>query len=80
MWCMSDARVVDGSFLRCTQLQLSYNLPQHICAKFRATSLSVNASTNNLFVIASKRWNGFDPELGNSTQPRIFSFGLSVGF
>ena len=77
---MSDAMVVSGSFLRCTQLQLSYNLPQSICAKFHATSLSINASTNNLFVIASGRWNGYDPELGNSTQPRIFSFGLSVGF
>ena len=80
MWGMSDAMVVSGSFLRCTQLQLSYNLPQSICAKFHATSLSINASTNNLFVIASGRWNGYDPELGNSTQPRIFSFGLSVGF
>lgn len=80
MWGLSDAMVVSGSFLRCTQLQLSYNLPQQICAKFKATSLSLHASTNNLFVIASKRWNGYDPELGNSTQPRIFSFGLSVGF
>ena len=80
MWGLSDAMVVSGSFMRCTQLQLSYNLPKAICAKFRATSMSVNASTNNLFVIASSRWNGYDPELGNSTQPRIFSFGLSVGF
>jgi hypothetical protein len=55
-------------------------LPESLCSKFKATSLSVSATVNNLFVIASSRWNGFDPETGSSTQPRTYSFGLSVGF
>ena len=80
MWASSDALVVSSSFLRCTQLSLNWNLNRAWCAKFGATSLSVNASVNNLFVIASKKFNGFDPELDRSIQPKIFSFGLSVGF
>lgn len=80
MWSNSTARIVSGSFLRCTQLSFSYYLPKAICQKLHATSISVSGNTNNLFVIASKKWNGFDPELGNSIQPRIFSFGLSASF
>lgn len=80
MWAQSDALVVSSSFFRCTQLMLSWNLNRAWCAKFGATSLSVNATVNNLFVIASKKFNGFDPELDNSVQPKIFSFGFSVGF
>lgn len=80
MWANSSARVVSGSFLRCSQISLSYYLPKRWCEAIRATSISVSGNTNNLFVIASKKWNGFDPELGSSVQPRIFSFGLSIGF
>lgn len=80
MWAQSDAMVASGSFLRCTQLSLSYQLPKEICKKFYATSPSVSGNINNLFVIASSRWNGFDPELGSSVHPKIYSLGLSVGF
>ena len=79
-WAMSDALVADGSFLRCTQINLTYYLPKRICGKFGASSLSLSANLNNVFVIASKRWNGFDPELRSSVMPRIYSFGLSVSF
>lgn len=80
MWANSSARVVSGSFLRCSQISLSYYLPKKWCQAIRATSISISGNTNNLFVIASKKWNGFDPELGSSVQPRIFSFGLNVSF
>lgn len=84
MWANSDAMVVDASFLRCTQIALSWNMPKMWCQKFRATSFSLNATVSNPFVIASKRFDGFDPELStNSSQsvmPKVFSFGLSVGF
>ena len=80
MWANSTARLVSGSFLRCSQLSISYYLPKKICQKIHATSISVSGNTNNLFVIASKKWNGFDPELGNSVQPKIYSVGLSVSF
>lgn len=80
MWANSDALIADASFLRCTQLSLSWNMARELCAKFGATSFSISANVNNVFVIASKRFNGFDPELGDSVMPKIFSFGLSVGF
>ena len=80
MWAQSTARLVSGSFLRCSQLSISYYLPKVVCRKIRATSISISGNTNNLFVIASKKWNGYDPETGSSKQPRIYSFGLSVSF
>lgn len=80
MWANSTARLVSGSFLRCSQLSISYYLPKKVCQKIRATSISISGNTNNLFVIASKKWNGFDPELGSSVQPKIYSVGLSVSF
>ena len=80
MWANSDAMVVNASFLRCTQLSLTWNLPVQLCSKFGATNCSVSANVNNPFVIGSSRFNGFDPELGTSVMPKVFSFGLSVGF
>ena len=80
MWGQSDAIVVNASFLRCTQISLSWNMPKQICSKFGATNCSISANVNNPFVIGSSRFNGFDPELGDSVMPKIFSFGLSVGF
>lgn len=80
MWGYSTCRVADASFLRCTNISLSYSLPRTTCAKFGANSLTVTTSLTNPFVIASKRWRGFDPELGNSVMSKMFTMGVSVGF
>ena len=79
MWAQSNVRVADASFLRCTQMSLSYSLPQKVCKKMRLTHVQFSANINNLFVIASKDWKGYDPELGYSIQPRMYSLGLSLG-
>ena len=79
MWSQSNVRVVDASFLRCTQISLSYNVPRKICQKIGLSRISISANVNNLFVIASKEWRGYDPELGNSIQPRVYSIGLGIG-
>ena len=79
MWSQSDIRVANASFLRCTQISLSYNVPRKICQKIGLTRISVSANVNNLFVIASKDWRGYDPELGSSIQPRVYSIGLGIG-
>lgn len=79
MWAQSNVRVADASFLRCTQISLSYSFPQNICKKIRLSHIQISANINNLFVIASKDWKGYDPELGNSIQPRMYSLGLSLG-
>lgn len=80
VWAYSDARVVNGSFLRCNNISLTYYLPTAWCNKFGAQSLSVSANASNLFVIADSRWNGYDPELGSSRMPHMYSFGLNVSF
>lgn len=80
MWANSDVRVANASFLRCTQLTMSYNIPRELCKKMGLSRIQINANVNNLFVIASSEWKGYDPELGYSIQPRIYSMGLSVGF
>lgn len=80
MWAYSDALVVDASFLRCRQIALSWNMRQEWCSKIGLKSFSLNATVNNVFVIGNKRFNGFDPELGNSVMPQNYSVGVNVGF
>lgn len=80
MWGNSDIRVVDGSFLRCSQLSLSWTANRKVCSALRLSDLTVSVMVNNVFVICDKRFNGFDPELGNSVMPRVFTFGLNLGF
>ena len=79
MWAQSDVRVASASFLRCTQLSLSYSVPRTFCQKIGLSRIQLSANINNLFVIASDDWKGYDPELGYSIQPRIYSVGLSLG-
>ena len=79
MWAQSNERVADASFLRCTQISLSYSFPRKWCQKIKLSHIQLSANINNLFVIASKDWRGYDPELGYSIQPRMYSLGLSVG-
>ena len=80
MWEKSDAMVVNASFLRCRNIGLSWEMKKEWCDKVHAKNLSVNFNMDNIFVIASKRFNGFDPELENSIMPRSFSLGLNIGF
>ena len=80
MWAQSDVRVADASFLRCTQISLSYSIPSKMCKKIGFSRIQISANVNNLFVIASDEWRGYDPELGYTIQPRVYSMGLNVGF
>ncbi len=79
MWAESTIQVVDASFLRNRGLDLEYRLAQKQAGVLGLRNASVTASVNNLFVIASKRFQGMDPELGNSVMPKTFSLGLRVG-
>ena len=80
MWGNSDLRVVDASFLRCTQMSLSWNAGKGVCSALHISDLMMSLTVNNIFVICDSRFNGFDPELGNSVMPKIVSFGINVGF
>lgn len=76
-WESSDVRVVNASFLRCRDINLSWRLNQNTLRYLRVSNLSVTGSMNNLFVIGSDRFNGMDPELKNSVMPKSFSLGLA---
>lgn len=80
LWEQSDALVADASFFRCRQLSLSWRVGEDWCKRMGLKTLSLNASVSNLFVIASKRFNGFDPELGDSVHPKNYSVGINIGF
>lgn len=87
-----DRYVEDGSFLRCTDITLGYNLPQNLVRKIRFSNIGVFASAKNLFCI--NNYSGYDPEVNtfafDGTRPgidlssyphtRSFIFGLNVSF
>lgn len=76
----SDALLVKRSFLRCRGLNLSWRLNNDMTKRMGLNNLTVNMSVNNLFVIASKRFDGYDPELQNSVMPKNYSIGINIGF
>lgn len=80
MWAYSSAMIVDASFLRWKSLDFNWRVDEKLLSKARIRSLTVTASVNNLLVIASKRFNGFDPELTESVMPKAFSLGMTLGF
>lgn len=80
LWEYSDAMVANASFLRCRNIGLSWQLKREWCKKMFVNNLAINFNLDNIFVIASKRFNGFDPELSNSVMPRSYSLGINVGF
>ncbi|MPM06747.1 hypothetical protein SDC9_53050 [bioreactor metagenome] len=80
MWEKSTAMVVDASFLRCRDLSITWRANEKNLKKIKFSSIAVTASVNNLFVIASKRFNGFDPELKDSVLPKSYSLSVSIGF
>ena len=70
------------SFLRCTSIELAYNLPQNLLKKIRMQSVKFYARVNNPFLITNfKVW---DVELGdngfNYPIQRTWSVGLNLSF
>jgi TonB-linked SusC/RagA family outer membrane protein len=58
MYNYSDANLVSGSFLRCNNISLSYNLADKLVKRLKLATASVAASASNLFLIADKKING----------------------
>lgn len=72
----------ESSFLRCTSIELAYNIPRTLADKLRMQYVKFYARVNNPFLISDfKVW---DAELGNTgfNYPiqRTFSLGLNVSF
>lgn len=87
-----DRYVEDGSFLRCSDITLSYVLPKTWMQRIGFQNTSLFASVKNAFVITD--YSGYDPEINSfafdglrpgidmSAFPntRSFVFGLNVTF
>ena len=70
------------TFLRCTSMELAYNLPKNLMDKLKMQNIKFYARVNNPFLISNfKIW---DVELGdngfNYPIQRTYSVGLSVSF
>lgn len=76
----SSALIASSSFFRCQNLGINYRVNSETIKKIGLNSLKIGASVSNLFVIASKKYNGFDPELRDSVKPQGYSLSLSFGF
>ncbi|MDE6121872.1 MAG: SusC/RagA family protein, partial [Duncaniella dubosii] len=82
--------VEDGSFLRCTDITLGYNLPQNLITKAGMSKLRFYASVTNPFILTG--YTGYDPEVDVQSgltpsfdfnrypRSRSYVFGLNVTF
>lgn len=84
----SNLHLEDGSFIRCKNIALGYNLPKNLLAKVKINSLRVYVNVSNIFTIT--KYTGMDPEVGSwdplqagydggyYPQPRVFTFGMNL--
>jgi TonB-linked SusC/RagA family outer membrane protein len=87
----SSRFVYDGSFIKLKNVSLSYNIPPALLHKIYVSNLEVYVSGQNLITFTS--FPGIDPETNSSTgattqglemgvipNPRMYTFGLRLGF
>ncbi|MDD2436707.1 MAG: TonB-dependent receptor [Massilibacteroides sp.] len=87
--------ISDGSYLRCNMLQFGYTFAPKMLKSIGLAGLRMYTSANNLFLITSSDFNGYDPEStsqGDSNKfgqnmtffsyprARTFTFGVNVTF
>lgn len=75
-------RVVNASYLRINNVNVTYSLPDRISKKFLSKNTSLGYSVSNLHTFVSKDYKGVDPEVASGNQPlaRTHVFTLSVTF
>lgn len=77
----SSIRVVNGDFLRCTNLNLAYSLPRNAISRIGAKGMDLRISVNNPFIITNKAFRGQDPEtsnIGSRSLPITASWYMSI--
>lgn len=76
-WFMRDCH-----FLRCTQMDLAYNLPMSVCRKIGLKNFKLYVRVNNPFIITN--FHDWDVELGengfNYPIQRTYTLGVNVSF
>ena len=90
---VDSAWVVDGSYLRMNMIQLGYTFDSKVIEPLGLSALRLYASANNLFLICSDDFAGYDPESTSQSdkfgqnmtffsypRARTFTFGVNVTF
>ena len=85
MYDLSDLRVVDGSYLRLSNLALSYNFKPAQLRHTGIKSLRLDLSMTNVFTLASKMLQGQSPTQAgfsgiNLSNRPAYTFGLNISF
>lgn len=80
---LCDRWVIDGSYIRLKNLQISYTLPAKVTSKLRMSRMMVYLAGTNLFTLSHFPY--LDPETPGLTngyypQQRTYSFGLNITF
>jgi TonB-linked SusC/RagA family outer membrane protein len=81
----SDMLIIDGSYVRLKNIQLSYNLPASIINRFSMSRASVFVSGSNLLTVSNlNEWN-LDPEAESGRgvyypQTSLLTFGANITF
>lgn len=89
----STRHLQDGSFIRMRSATFSYKFSKVTIAKLGLKALRLYVQGDNLFLITTNGYRGYDPEIMNNTepayqgydnyivpQPRIVTFGLNATF
>lgn len=91
-YMLSNLNVYDASYLKCSSLSLTWNMPQRCLKRLKLTNMQLYATASNLFTIT--KYPGPDPAVSDdpysivgggrdaSTYPtvRSFTFGIRLGF
>lgn len=84
----SDFYIEDASYLRLSNIQIGYNLPQTILDKLKVSNVRAYVSANNLFTISG--YSGYDPQVSSEASfsrgvdlrafpnTRTYTFGLNI--
>ena len=73
---LSTFYLQSGSFLRCTNLTLGYNLPATLLSKVHVSGLRVYVNANNVFTIT--KYKGYNPEVDYNNGANL-SPGVDYG-
>jgi TonB-linked SusC/RagA family outer membrane protein len=82
LYNFSTLRVVDASYLRIGNINVSYTLPAELCKTLHTKNISLGYSLSNPYTFVSKDYKGLDPEVasGNQPLPRIHVLNMAITF
>ncbi|MCZ4245041.1 SusC/RagA family TonB-linked outer membrane protein [Pedobacter punctiformis] len=82
MYNYSTARLVNASYLRINNINISYIVPEKFAKRVFCKNLNIGYTFSNVYTFVSKDFKGVDPEVASGGQPlpKTHSFTLSATF